>query len=539
MQARIALALNNPAQSSQAFAVAALTWARSASSGPNDGDPDQNWMREEAIVTAAMIAARDGGAEVIAKHDAWIRGTFMRALKGKIDPVHRIRAGLKFNPVAIAFVGMILLLKNRFVIEDVRTILEVAGDDNPAGAHGFAAAAGVIAAIDERIPRAILRCALSARVKPRRDWNEPEATYNAHRETHHKRVENTIDAEVAWLTDKIAEPEWPTFPPEPARSRRRFRVPGARPESVEKVSPPKLYTDHQSAALWVGSASSLFDVAKRPWFRDIIYTYASWTYVTNGSELERNEDVDHSPREWNDVYFKLLAWCLPGLTLQQADEIALTHLTSLPDESFCDAATTFLRNIDTVYFDEHGLPEAQAVHIRSELARRLMTTRGWVRHSRGRSRNTEIHLGPAITVLFFNDSGFSQPAKCYLLPKGVDGLNPFLPVLIETVGSGQFLFVALVLLNLLEVSPRAANLPLANAAAKAWLTSHPDDNIFWVDSDVGRRICSVMEAILEVDPKAFGTDQPLRKDIDSLLATLVRMGVPDAHRLEQALRLLQ
>ena len=87
--------------------------------------------------------------------------------------------GLQFNPIAIAFVGMILLLKNRFAIEDVRTLLEAAGDDNPAAAHGFAAAAGVLAAIDERLPRAILRCALSACVQPHRDWKESEAKYAA------------------------------------------------------------------------------------------------------------------------------------------------------------------------------------------------------------------------------------------------------------------------------------------------------------------------------------------------------------------------
>ena len=176
MQARITLALNNPAQSSPAFEVAALIWAKSVATAPNDGDTDQDWIREEAIVAAAMIAARDGGAEVIAKHDTWIRATFMRALKGENDPVHRMRAGLQFNPIAIAFVGMILLLKNRFSIEDVRTILEVAGDDNPAAAHGFAAAAGVVAAIDERLPRAILRCALAARVQPRREWNRRRST---------------------------------------------------------------------------------------------------------------------------------------------------------------------------------------------------------------------------------------------------------------------------------------------------------------------------------------------------------------------------
>ena len=78
---------------------------------------------------------------------------------------------------------------------------------------------------------------------------------------------------------------------------------------------------------------------------------------------------------------------------------------------------------------------------------------------------------------------------------------------------GPFLFVALVLLNLLEVSPRTAHLPLATAAAKAWLTSNPDDNTFWIDSDIGRRLCSVMEAIFNVDSKAFGIDQPLRRDV--------------------------
>jgi hypothetical protein len=83
-------------------------------------------MRNETLVTAAMIAARDGGAELIAKHEEGIRETFLRALKGTNDPVHRVRAGLQFNPIAIAFAGMVLLLKNRFAMEDVRTLLESA-----------------------------------------------------------------------------------------------------------------------------------------------------------------------------------------------------------------------------------------------------------------------------------------------------------------------------------------------------------------------------------------------------------------------------
>jgi hypothetical protein len=148
-------------------------------------------------------------------------------------------------------------------------------------------------------------------------------------------------------------------------------------------------------------------------------------------------------------------------------------------------------------------------------------------------------LGPAIAALFFSEYGHGQAAKCHLLPKGIDRLDPFLPVVKDMAESGLFLFVALLLLDLLEVAPLTAHLPLASAAAKAWLASNPDDNAFWVDSGVGRRLCSVMHTIFDVDPNALGTDQPLRRDIDNLLAALVRLGIPDAHRLEEALRLLQ
>jgi hypothetical protein len=46
----------------------------------------------------------DGGAELIAPNEIWIRDTFVRALKSTNDPVHRVRTGLQFNPIAIAFV---------------------------------------------------------------------------------------------------------------------------------------------------------------------------------------------------------------------------------------------------------------------------------------------------------------------------------------------------------------------------------------------------------------------------------------------------
>src|SRR6267142_1139455 len=98
-----------------------------------------------------------------------------------------------------------------------------------------------------------------------------------------------------------------------------------------------------------------------------------------------------------------------------------------------------------------------------------------------------MHIGPAIAVLFFNDHGFiTQPAQCYLLPKGVDRIDPFLPVLGNLVKGGPSLFAAVVTLNLLEMSPASAHLPFLLAAAKTWLESYADDSDFWGDYGIGR-----------------------------------------------------
>jgi hypothetical protein len=168
-----------------------------------------------------------------------------------------------------------------------------------------------------------------------------------------------------------------------------------------------------------------------------------------------------------------------------------------------------------------------------------MKTRDWEWQRRERSKSITMRLGPAIAVLLFNDYGHFQPAKCYLYAKGIDRVGPFLSALQEVVESGPFLFAAIALLNLLEVAPQPEHLPLISAAGNAWLASNPDDRVFWIDHAIGRRLCSVIETVFSLAPKLFGTHQPLRKNIDSLLASLVRLGIPEAHRVEESLRLHQ
>jgi hypothetical protein len=74
------------------------------------------------------------------------------------------------------------------------------------------------------------------------------------------------------------------------------------------------------------------------------------------------------------------------------------------------------------------------------------------------------------------------------------------------------------------------------AVLQAWLVHNADDNVFWVDHDVGRRVCVWLEQIWRQEPALFDTENAMRMDIDRLLATLVGLGIPEARNLEDSLQ---
>ena len=79
---------------------------------------------------------------------------------------------IRFNPVAMAFIGIVQLLRGGVETEDVRTLLEAAMRRDVAAVSGFRVATERIAAIDERLPRALLRTALGSCVSLRRRWED-------------------------------------------------------------------------------------------------------------------------------------------------------------------------------------------------------------------------------------------------------------------------------------------------------------------------------------------------------------------------------
>ena len=534
-QTVIRSALNNPEASSQELAASAVTWARGVASKPFEDETEKR-MRDEAIVSAAMIAARDGDPDLIHDHRDWIRATFRHTLERKSDQTHRWRDGLRFNPNAIAFAGTALLLRNRFDLADVRSLLAAAGSDDPAGAHGFYEVATVLAEIDERLPRAVLRCAFATCIQPRLPWDMPKEEQTAIQEAHRREVSRVIESELRWLEDKGEEPPWPSFEPRHPRSRHRYLASTRQSGQVEEYVAPKQYTDYQAAALWLGKCKSILDVERRPWLREMASSYAAWTEIANGSELGENDDPERVPHEWNYAYWDLLAHCLPGLTIPQIDKFALRLVLKLPGEAFLDATAAFLRSVDDVYFNHGTLGDAEASHVRSTLGGRVMRSRLWEWHATQQRDSVSSHLGPAVATLLFNDGGSFQPPRCYLTPKGIERLGPFLPLLQEMAQKGPFLFMVTTLLNLLEVSPNTSQLGLVTGVGTCWIAAYPDSAEFWVGQAVGRRVCKVIETILALDPDSLTSDQQARQQIDVLLGKLVRLGISEAHRVEEALR---
>ena len=51
--------------------------------------------------------------------------------------------------------------------------------------------------------------------------------------------------------------------------------------------------------------------------------------------------------------------------------------------------------------------------------------------------------------------------------------------------------------------------------------------------------CFLLEAIFALAPESFAVDQPAKKDVDEVLGKLIRLGIAEAHGLEEALRQLQ
>ena len=535
MQFAVFAAIEEPSLSSSEFAAQAMGWIRRPAAPTVDDSGEAAGHRNLARIAAAVVAMRDGDQDLRTRHRELALRVFLEALTA--EPGTRLVPGsnVSSNPVAMAFVGIACLLREGTDPAGVRTLLETVSRRDLLAASGFRAAAEMLATVDERLPRALLRTALVSCIRVRRENSGDDRAVDVER-----RTRSAINRECSWLSGEGDEPDWPVFPMTSPYRAVGLRIPPIAMALTEEISGPAARTqmedflDDRSAALWLKSSSSLFDVEARPWLRDLARSYAEWTAVANGRNLKPRDRVKRKPSDWNVAYYDLVARCLPGLPAESIDLLALDQIRSLPDESFFDATGYFLRSVDQVFFWNGRLEEAEAVRIRASLAERLSESPDWRSRNCDPSASIEVHMGSAIAAFFFNNWERFPPSSCYLRPPGIARIEPFLPVLQRLVDEGPRGFVAGLVLDLVEVSPKLEHLSFIAAATETWLTKHPNSTVFWVENEFARRLCAVIESIGTREPYS-SWDPSLRDRLGNSVSALVGLGVPAAGQLERDL----
>jgi hypothetical protein len=529
----------NP-ETTEEFLALSVDWAKKHES-VFDSRPDFDWDGNhstmlEAVVTVATLCARNGSSEVLEREGAWIRGIFDKVYAGRIDPVFSQREGLKFNPQAIAFVGQSFLLERSRQQNDDERLLRFAASASYAPAHGYHAILPLLFRLNAKWLPSILRCAFEASVLTVESWNDSEEEKLAHQASFNSRIGSRIGKELAWLRGKDSEPGWPTFPTKRATLRRRGI--GRRREEVASAVDADQVQDrvnYHLSALWLKQTRQFFRGVPVPsWMVDISTTYAEWTLIANGKGQDKGERFDRGPSEWNGVFFELLPRCLGDREATSLCEYLEVLFRDLPEEPLMGCLSTFLRSADVVHFDDHTLSESQLLAIRSYAVERIKTTRLFSWNNDRDETSVTTDMTDIFATICFNNYNPFQPPQCYVPAGLIAGVDPFLPLLEAFVGSCRSPFVALMCVNLFEVAPRKEQLASIVGCTEKWLERFSQDNRFWVEWSIGRRISVVLKKVFEDSPDTF-SDDGIRRRIDSVVSRLVGLGVPDAHELEQKL----
>ena len=152
MQSAVRAAVLDPSRSSPEFAAEAVGWASQPAPPTVDDAWDKAGYRNLAIIAAAVVATRDGDEEFLARHREWAQGVFLEALTAETDGIVVPETNIQFNPVAMAFIGIVHLLREGVERGDVRALLESVSRRDLLAASGFRVSAELAASADERLP---------------------------------------------------------------------------------------------------------------------------------------------------------------------------------------------------------------------------------------------------------------------------------------------------------------------------------------------------------------------------------------------------
>ena len=540
MRAEIKAAIQDSRRATPEFLQEALTFVRNAEVNTQSEDDEIRFRippHEEDAIRLAVLVTRYGSQELRQEQDVWIKTTLASSFGEQERETHRHRPEYQFNPQAFSFLGYVLLLKDDRSAENIRLLLTAASFSNPSASPGFKDAAFELTGLDERLIRSILRCAFTARIIPGREWQVVRSEQREQQKIEcAANLAARINQEIEWLIVDAAEPQWPPFPAKRPHLRNgylRRNLPAGKGDEDEPLE--LLDFEYYGAAQWLKAAEGLFDINTRPWLRDLVDYYRHWTIVANGAGIDKDEQIEGEPDSWNEIYFKLAACCLSGLSPEQAGSVMPTYFDQLPDESLFDNLKIFLGECDELFFNRKSISSDMAVSIRALAANLLRFTGGWRRLQHDRTLSSPRNISAVVSKFYFNtDGGGLVPSTCYLLPVAIPRMTPFLAVFEDLALDCRCPLIGLVALNLIEVAPSAAHLGFLTSLGSAWIETYQNSVQFWTEYQFGKRLCTLVETILsEAEPQSAKADF---EALDRLLGHLVRLGIAEARRAEDVLR---
>jgi hypothetical protein len=337
-----------------------------------------------------------------------------------------------------------------------------------------------------------------------------------------ERRKGAAEAEWRWLQGDGDEPAWPEFPEGEISVREPTYIGGAPPKSRKEPRPKALfYMDHQAAAVWLSKFTGK-DLIAPDWLRAVAIQYRDWTSSLNGAGLERSEELSHTPFEWNLAYYRVVGRSLSGLKANAIDDLCLNPILCLPDKAFLDVMAELLFPLDEAYFEDKGLAVPDIVRIRTAFAGRLKETSNWKNYTYRPGYGVEHHLDLGLGALFVTSHAFRAPPQCYVTALGVPRAIPFIPLLAELAGEAPGLYVVLLTMSIVPVSPDYPFLAFGVNAVQACMNRFPDDTQLWLDYGVGKKFCTWIEGVLARGGEALLEEAGVRASVEGVLSDLIR-----------------
>ncbi|MDB5616722.1 MAG: hypothetical protein JWQ24_960 [Tardiphaga sp.] len=527
-------------KSTPAIVREGIVWAKTQvadDAGPSeeddesDSDFSKEWDRR-VVVMAAALAARDYESSDRADVMVWVRSVLQTASSVK-DKEYRGNDQIEHNATAIAVLGLVALyLRNR----DIATrdmLMRLACDEHPAveralGQHFFD-----LAGVDERLPCALVRIFMTNTVHPHRTDSDDEVGVN--QRNRRERIEAAIAAEQRWLDGAEREPTWPDLPDWWSRPRRGLRLGDWTPDENDDLteSKPEDYVDEQALGMMISHLDRFTTGVLPPWIVALCQHMMQWTCEANEPHGAGDHDQDHRPSTWNLHFFEFAGILSVALPHRDVVTMFLAPIMEFRDESFYDAMAPFVRGFDRATLAIDTKTPENPAQVRRLLANRIKQGWNFRRYEREKTFSSERHAGDALTAIFYQASSFVNNGRPST-PTNWGGLDATISTLTELVtGAGSSGYLAVLFLNLISSSPRAALLLYVVKAMTAWCASYGADTNFWSEKDIGGRTCSWLARTFDADPQATAALPDVSEDILRCLDILVRAGVTQAAEIEE------